>query len=249
MGVAGVLISDERHLVLTSNRGGSTIGIISTDDETAIAAVEVGVHPNGLAHDPARNLLLAANIGDPAIPGSHTVSLVDVTRRVMVASVSVPGRTRWAVFDAQADCFYVNIMEPALIAVIDADNPTQVARTFAVPAAGPHGLELEQEKRRLFCACDGKKLVTLAADTGRVLDELDIGGVPDVIFFNPTLEHVYVAIGNPGVIEVVDTRTMRRVETVFTEGGAHTLAFDAVRNKVYAFLPQTHRAMAFVDEF
>lgn len=29
---------------------------------------------------------------------------------------------------------------------------------------------------------------------------------------------------------------------------AHTLAFDAERNKVYAFLPQTHRAAVYVDK-
>jgi hypothetical protein len=32
-----------------------------------------------------------------------------------------------------------------------------------------------------------------------------------------------------------------------TEQGAHTIAFDAARNKVYAFLPQTHRAAVYVD--
>jgi hypothetical protein len=30
--------------------------------------------------------------------------------------------------------------------------------------------------------------------------------------------------------------------------GAHTLGFDADRNKVYAFLPKTHRAAVYVDQ-
>jgi len=50
------------------------------------------------------------------------------------------------------------------------------------------------------------------------------------------------------VIDVFDTQTMRRIETVATEKGAHTIAFDAARNKVYAFLPQTHRGSVYVDE-
>jgi hypothetical protein len=32
-----------------------------------------------------------------------------------------------------------------------------------------------------------------------------------------------------------------------TEAGAHTLALDRKRNKVYAFLPRSHRAAVFVD--
>jgi DNA-binding beta-propeller fold protein YncE len=247
-GVAGALVSDERNLVFTSNRGENTVGIFSPDDEAGIVKVSVGVRPNGLSYDPSRDLLLAANVGDPAISGSFTVSIVDVGRQTMVAAVPVPGRTRWTIFDPQSNAFYVNIMEPAQMVVIDANRPTQVARILDLPVAGPHGLDLDAEQRRLFCACDGGKLVVLDARTHNILNEADIGGVPDVVFFNVALEHLYVATGDPGVIEVFDTETMTRSEAVSTEKGAHTIAFDAERNKVYAFLPQTHRAAVYVDE-
>jgi len=248
MGVAGVLVSNERNLVFTSNRNENTVGIFSPDDEDSVVRVGVGVRPNGLAYDPQRNLLLAANVGDPTLPGSFTVSLVDIRQRTMTADIPAPGRTRWAVFDAQADVFYVNIMDPAQMVVIHANQPTHVARAFGVPVAGPHGLDLDGERRRLFCAGDGKKLVTLDADTGRVLNEQDISGAPDVVLFNAALKHLYVAVGDPGVIDLFDTKAMQRIETVPTEKGTHTLAFDALRNKVYAFLPQTHRAAVWVDQ-
>jgi len=59
---------------------------------------------------------------------------------------------------------------------------------------------------------------------------------------------LYVAIGDPGVIEVIDTEAMKLLETVPTETGAHTIAFDAPRNKVHAFLPQTNRAAVYIDK-
>jgi hypothetical protein len=99
----------------------------------------------------------------------------------------------------------------------------------------------------LFCACDGKRLVALDAHTGGVQQDASLGGVPDVIFFNAALQHLYVAIGDPGVLEVFDTNTLERIEVLATEAGAHTIAFDARRNKVYAFLPQSHRAAVYVD--
>jgi hypothetical protein len=58
---------------------------------------------------------------------------------------------------------------------------------------------------------------------------------------------VYVAVGDPGVIEVFDTAPLRRHETLVTEAGAHTLAFDPARNLVCAFLPTTHRAVLYDD--
>jgi DNA-binding beta-propeller fold protein YncE len=246
-GVAGALVSEERDLVFTSNRAENSVGIFSPGQETSLFKVPVGVRPNGLAYDPGRNLLLAANVGDPAVPNSFTVSIVDVGRQTMTAGVAVPGRTRWAVYGRQTDAFYVNIADPAEIAVIDAGNPAEVARTFAVPAAGPHGLDLDAEGGRLFCACDGKRLIILESRSGRVLNDVEIGGVPDVIFFNPALQHLYVAIGDPGIVEVFDTERMKRLETVQTEKGAHTTAFDPGRSRIYAFLPQTHRAAVYLD--
>lgn len=246
-GVAGVLASDEQELIFTSNRGEDTVGIFAPGEEAGLVRVKVGVRPNGLAHDPIRNVLLAANVGDPATPDSFTVSVVDAGQQELVAAIPVPGRTRWAIYDPDAQVFYVNIMAPTQIVVIPAADPTHVQRVFEVPAAGPHGLDLDAARGRLFCACDGRALVTLDRLEGQLLDQQPLAGGPDVIFFNPALQHLYVAIGDPGVIQVFDTQTLQLIETVTTEPGAHTLGFDAERNKVYAFLPQSCQAAVYVD--
>jgi DNA-binding beta-propeller fold protein YncE len=247
-GVAGALASNEQNLVFTSNRRENTVGIFEPDNEAGLAKIGVGIRPNGLAYDSVRGLLLAANVGDPKVPDSFTLSVVNVKDQRMMASVRVPGRTRWTVFDAQAALFYVNIAEPAQIVVLAAETPDRVVRTLSVPAPGPHGLDFDPEHRRLFCACDAKQLVILKADSGEVLKQLELSGSPDVIFFNRALQHLYVAVGDLGVVDVFDTDVMERIETVPTERDAHTLGFDAEHNKVYAFLPETHRAAVYVDQ-
>ena len=62
-GVAGVLVSDELDCAFTSNRGENTVGIFTPGAEDSVAKVPVGVGPNGLAFDPARRTLVAANVG------------------------------------------------------------------------------------------------------------------------------------------------------------------------------------------
>ena len=244
--VAGALVSDEHDLVFTSNRGENTVGLFEVATPANVVKVGVGVKPNGLAYDPTRRRLLAANVGDPAVPTSFTVSIVDVDSRRLLADLPVPGRTRWTVYDPAAEVFHVNVMDPAVIAVVEAGTPA-VSRMVSVPAVGPHGLDLDVAARRLFCACDGGRLVEIDADTGAILRSADLAGVPDVVFLNAALARLYVAIGDPGVVEVFDTRAMRRVESVVTGKGAHTLAFDAARNLVYALLPATHRAAVYAD--
>jgi len=246
--VAGALVSETQDLVFTSNRGENTVGIFSPSREETVAKVKVGVGPNGLAYGAEQRLLLAANVGDPSRRGSFTVSLVDVSTRAVIANIPVPGRTRWTVFDAESGWFYVNIADPPQIVVVDSADPTRVADSFPMPAMGPHGLDLDPTTRHLFCACDGKVLLVVDSRSGAVQSEHAISGVPDVIFLNAAFKHLYVAIGDPGVIDVFDSRTLRRLESVPTERGAHTIGFDAVRNTVYAFLPDTHRAGVYQDQ-
>jgi DNA-binding beta-propeller fold protein YncE len=244
--VAGALVA-EPDLVFTSNRGENTVGIFHTGESPRVEKIPVGVRPNGLAYDAARARLLAAHVGDPAIPGSCTVSLVDVRARRRVADIPVAGRTRWTVYDPTAAVFHVNIADPPQIVVVGADDPVAIRRVVRIPHAGPHGLDIDVERRRLFCACDAGVLVEVDADGGEIMATETIAGVPDVVFFNKALRRLYVAIGDPGVIEVFDTAPLRRHEIITTEAGAHTLSFDARRNIVCAFLPASHRAAVYTD--
>ena len=239
--VAGALVSDESHLVFTSNRGENTIGVFAPGERKA-TKIGVGVRPNGLAYDAKRRLVLAANVGDPAVPHSYTLSMVDLDASRMRASIEVPGRTRWTVFDAEAELFYVNIMSPSQIVVVDARKPDRVARSMPMPADGAHGLDFDAATGRLFCACDAGVLVTLEARSGKVVSQEKLSGVPDVVWFNPKRRQLYVAVGDPGVVDVFDTRTMQSLGSVTTEKGAHTTAFPASGDSVIAFLPATHRA-------
>jgi DNA-binding beta-propeller fold protein YncE len=241
-GVAGVLVSDEAQLIITSNRAENTIGLFAPGPGPQVLKIPVGVHPNGLAYDHGRRRILVANVGDPQIPGSQTISIVGLGERAMSAEIRVPGRTRWAVYDPDAQVFYVNIADPAQIVIVDARDPRSVARVFAVPSAGPHGLDLDLATHRLFCACDSGALITLDARSGKILSEKGLSGTPDVVFFNRARQQLYVAVGDPGVIDVFDTATMERLGRIATEKGAHTLALAPAGDRLYAFLPETHRA-------
>jgi DNA-binding beta-propeller fold protein YncE len=247
--VAGALVSEARGLVFTSNRGENTVSMFTPGAERDAVKIPVGVKPNGLAFDPTRGILIAANVGDPAIAaGSFTLSVIDVERKERIAEIQVPGRTRWAVYDPVRETFYVNIASPAKIVAIAAGSPRTVALEFDVAATGPHGLDIDVPGGRLFCACDAGVLFAIHAASGRALGEVALSGTPDVIFLHPTTGRLYVAIGDPGVIDVIDTRQMRCVQTVRTEAGAHTLALDRKRSKVFAFLPETHRAAVYRDD-
>jgi DNA-binding beta-propeller fold protein YncE len=238
-GVAGALVSDEAELIFSSNRAGNTIGVFTPGANPKVRKLDVGVRPNGLAYDHRRQLVLAANVGDPAVPGSYTLSMIDLAKGGQRTEIAISGRTRWAVYAPEEDLFFVNIMQPSEIVVVDPRQPDRVARTISVPHAGAHGLDYDAATRRLFCACDAGVLVTLDARSGKMLDEKPLSGVPDVVFFNRQRRHLYVAVGDPGVIDVFSTASMARLATIETEPGAHTTALSPAGDWLCARLELT----------
>jgi DNA-binding beta-propeller fold protein YncE len=246
-GVAGALVDQSTGRVFSSNRAENSVGLFSADAGERVVKVPAGQRPNGLAYDPGRGILLCANVGDPDVAGSASATLIDVRARSVLAEVPMPGRTRWAIFDPSLEVFFVNVADPARIAILDPRKPDRIAGQIHVPARGPHGLDLDRSRRRLYCACDQGRVVGLDARSGETLGSVELSGAPDVIFLNLARSRLYVAIGDPGVVEVIDVASWERAEVVATERGAHTIAFDEGEQRVYAFLPETHRASVFAD--
>src|SRR5262245_4465520 len=242
-GVAGILIDNQQDLLFSSDRGCARVSIYRCSDEALLGRVEVGDRPNGLAYDSARRHLFVFNTGDP--PGVNcTVSVVEVDAMRVIATIPLPGRPRWAVYDPDTENIYANVQTPAQIVVLSAMD-LQIAQAFNVPVAGPHGLIVAGE--RLFCAADGEALVALHRDTGAVLGSVALPGEPDVVMHDPALALLYVAIGSPGVISVIDDHRLETVQTVSTESGAHTIGWNPSTRTLYAFLPQSGGAAVFVE--
>ena len=244
-GVAGVLIDTKHDLLATSDRGAARVSLFRCSDERLLAHVDVGPRPNGLAYDRKRRRIFAFNLGEPPGEGC-TASVVALDDARVIATIPLPGRPRWAVYDEQSDVVFANIQSPAVIVCIDAASLKERGR-IEVGSAGPHGLALVSG--RLFCAADGGELVVIddPLASARVLQRLPLRGVPDVVWHSPALRRLFIAIGTPGVVTVVDTERLAEVETVATEEGAHTLGWDPATRRLYVFAPASGRALVFED--
>lgn len=230
-GVAGVLIDEQDDLLFTSDRAAARLSVFRCSDEELLGPVEVGPHPNGLAYDRLRRRLYSFNLGEP-VGENCTASIVDIDTLQVVSELSLPGRPRWATYDEERDRVSANIREPAEIVVIDCAR-AEIEHRLPVPSAGPHGLSLD--RGRLFCAADGGSLVVLDRDSGEVVKQLPLPGVPDVVMLDPALKRVFVAIGDPGVVCSFDSERLELLETIETEPGAHTCGWDPVGRCLYVF--------------
>ena len=90
---------------------------------------------------PARNWA-RAHAWQRGLYGHASILIFGRGRGSESASIPAAGRTRWAIFDPGAYAFYMNIADPAEIVVVDAQQPRSIARIFAIPSVGPHGLSI-----------------------------------------------------------------------------------------------------------
>ncbi len=235
---SGVLCTDDT--VFAAARGAAKVLLLDPQSLVVRSEIGVGPKPNGLAWDPDRRQLLVADVED------NRARLLDPTTGETLAKTLLPGRPRWCVFDRARDRFLVNIREPACVVSL-AGGPAESVARIDVSAAGPHGLDLDAGADRAFVACDAASLIVLDLSRNQELARVPIGGEPDAIWFNAQRNLVYVAIGKPGMIDVVDCRRNDVAERVTTEEGAHTTAFDAVHQRLYVFLPGTSRTAVYEE--
>jgi hypothetical protein len=191
-------------------------------------------------------LLTLALLGDTALSFWITTRADRVGRRrmlllgallILIAGISLATSNNYLII--------LIALTIACIVVIEGGRPDRVARSIAIPAAGPHGLDLDPLTGWLYCACDDARIIGIDPRRGAVQGEVHLTGAPDVIFIDSILRHLFVASGTPGTIDVIDIDVLALVDTLETEPGAHTMGFDPRSHKLYALLPRSHRAKVF----
>jgi hypothetical protein len=106
-----------------------------------------------MAFDERRNILMVAGVGNPKKSDAPpSLTFIDASSGNVIGKIVLPGRTRWALYNADTDSFYVNIADPPSIVSVKADDLSKVSRTFDVPARGPHGLEQKMRKAAHYIA-------------------------------------------------------------------------------------------------
>ena len=239
-GVAGIWVDQATDRWFSSNRGEDTVSVFELDTDDELIRLPTGARPNGIAFDPGRKRLFVAGVGNAETGAPPTVTIFDLDPIRRVGQLVAPGRTRWATYHAGSDRVFVNVAAPPQILDLSAQDPLAASRSIPIRAEGPHGLEQDAPGARLLCASDDGSLLEVDLTSRATRRKTALSGPPDVVWRNGAGDLLYVAVGDPGVVDVIALDTFERVESVRTERGAHTLTVDPAREEVHVFLPRAH---------
>jgi YNCE-like beta-propeller len=225
----GIAVVPDLKAVAIANGATGTLQLVEADSLKTRWTVPVGEDADNVRYDAARKQLLVAADG---------LAVVDPGSGQVVGRLDVGGHPESFQLESQSTRLYANV--PAALQVIAADRaPLRVTGHWTVTAQANYPMALDEPGGRLFVGCRRPAhLVMLDTASGRAVGSTAIVGDTDDLFYDRTLQRLYV-IGGEGFIDVVqrDGDTLQRIDRVATRDGARTGLWVPSESRLYLAVP------------
>jgi len=195
-----------------------------------IKKIDVQGNPDGYLNDTYNHRYYVLSHSAP------NITVIDDKDGSILGTIDIGGAPEQAATDGHGK-IYVDIVDKAAIAVIDADSMKVVGKyDLSSKGSGCAGLALDAKNGILFAACREKNnMVILSAADGHIITDLPIGVGCDGATFNPATMEAFTSQGD-GTLTVVkeNSPTDFAVEqTVLTPARAKTITLDAKTGNLY----------------
>ncbi len=226
----GVVVDPVSKLAFVTRSDANHVDVFDPTSLATVRSIKVADDVDGAIFDPADRLIYAVS-GDPRL-----ANLIDPATQTKVGTIALGGKPEFAAFDPQTRLIYQNLEDRDSVAAVDVARRAVVDRWSLAPCQSPTSIALDLARRRLFAVCSKNALlVVMDLASHKLVASLPIGGGPDSVAYDPTLQRVY-ATGKSGVLSVIQQQgpnVYRTLDTVKLHYGAHTLAIDPASHRLY----------------
>ena len=148
--------------------------------------------------------------------------------------VQLGGKPEFLAADGAGKVF-VNLVDKAQVAVVDAKAMKVLSRWPVSPAAQPVGLAIDPAKHHLFVGCRSQNLIVMSTSDGFILANLPIGAVNDACAFDPSTGDIFASCGDRTMTIARETAPdkFEIVQKLQTRRGAKTMGFDPATHTAY----------------
>ena len=228
-GVHGFALAPELGRGFASNGREAKASIVDLKTLKTITKVDTGENPDAILYEPGQREVYTFN------GRGQSATVFSAETGNVTATILLPGKPEFAVADPKVGRIYCNIEDKNEVVVIDTKTH-QVAATWSLaPGEEPTGLAIDAAQQRLFVGCHNQLLVMLDSRTGKMIASLPIGQGVDATAFDAGTQFAFASCGD-GTVTVAQedaTDKLTLVQTLATEHGARTMAFDPSMHKIY----------------
>ena len=234
--VHGVLAIPELGTVYASATGTNEVIAIDATSLKITARMPGGVYPDGMAYAPPVHKLYVSD------EHGGTDTVIDVKTNTRVATIALGGEVGNTQYDPVSKHIFSNVQTRNQLLEIDPTTDQVIERIDLPGAEGNHGLLIEPGQHRAFIACESNdKLLVLDLRTKKVTASFGVGGDPDVLAFDPGLQHLYIA-GEAGIVSIfkAESGSVSKIGETFVGPNAHVVAVDPSTHHAYFPLMNLH---------
>ena len=196
-----------------TNINTSSVSVIDTGTNTAIATIPVGLAPRGVAISPDWTRLYVANLS------SRTVSVIDTATNTVIETLTTLGFPRGVAITPDGSQVYVGDEGLSTVLVIDPKTNTFVD-SISVGRL-PYGLAVTPDGTRAFVSNFASDTVSVIdTTTNSVIATIPVGALPYGVAIAPLNElshpgtRVYVVNFGSDSVSVLDANTNALVATI-----------------------------------
>jgi DNA-binding beta-propeller fold protein YncE len=227
-GVHGIAIANDLGRGFISAGRDNQVVIFDLKSLATLGTAKAGTNPDGILYEPFTHQVFAFN------GRSKNATVINARDGSVVGTIELGGKPEFPAADGNGNVF-VNVEDKNEIAHIDAKSLQVKARWSIAPAESPSGLAIDKDHHRLFAVCDGKVMVVLNYDNGKVVTTVPIGEGPDAAAYDPGTHTVFSSNGEDGTMTVVKVEGPDKYTpaTVETKKSARTMTVDLKTHKLY----------------
>lgn len=232
-GIDGIAVARNINRGYVTNSRDNKVSIFELDQFGHLGQIPLGANPGALVYDSTAHRFYAMN------RGSRNASAIDADDGEVEETIDLGGRPARAAADDHGKVF-VALEDAGELVEIDAKK-MKFSRRFRLPGcAGPHGIALDDGRKRLFLGCSGGRIAVVDANTGAVISTVAAGGSGGGdLAVDPSSGIVYVAHASGSVTLLADVgnAVYGVTETVPTTPGAKVIGFDATTRQLFVLAP------------
>jgi DNA-binding beta-propeller fold protein YncE len=228
-GVHGIAFVPDLGRGFTSNGGDSSVTVFETKTLKTLGKVKANGRPDIIYFEPVSRRVFTFN------HGSNDTTAIDPEAMKAVGTLPLGGVPELAVSD-EAGHVFVNMEDTSEVVEFDARTLKVLNRYPLSPGEEPTGLAFDPKARKLFSTCANRKLVVMDADSGKVVQTLEIGPGPDGCIFDARTGLVFSPNGGDGTLTIIREESPGRYEvarTIKTQVSAKTIAMDPRTRRLY----------------
>jgi YVTN family beta-propeller protein len=226
-GTHGVTFDSDGKFGYISDGGANAVIVFDRTSLEKVASIPAGTNPDGLVFEPHTKTVWAFN------GRSQNVTVIDTAKRAVAATIPLPGKPEFPTVDGTGTVF-VNIEDKNEIVRLDAATDKATATWPLAGCESPSGMAIDVTSHRLFSVCDGKKMAVTDSRSGKSLATPTIGNGPDAAGYDSAHKLAFSSNGD-GTLTIIDAGKSDYpvLQSVATQRGARTMAFDTSNGRVY----------------